>query len=257
MGFDGDPLPPEVAEQAWQRNGDWDERPAHEVTITTAFYLAAFEVTNAQYERFDPNHRKLRGKLGFSTGDDEAVVFVTWHDANRFCQWLSRKEGLPYRLPTEAEWEYACRAGTHTHFFTGDTLPAAYLKNATRSFYPPPIPVDTAVGRTPPNAWGLHDMHGNAEEWVYDWYGPYEAGAQRDPVGYVDGDFRVTRGGSHSTEVYYIRSENRMGTLPDDAHGLLGFRVVLGRMPKTMPLPLSGVRPLNRTGVRQTVPPDP
>jgi formylglycine-generating enzyme len=256
MGFDGDPLPPEVAEQAWQRNGDWDERPAHAVTITTAFYLGAFEVTNAQYERFDPNHRKLRGKLGFSTGDDEAVVFVTWHDANRFCQWLSRKEGLPYRLPTEAEWEYACRAGTHTHFFTGDTLPAAYLKNATRSSYPPPIPVDTAVGRTPPNAWGLHDMHGNAEEWVYDWYGPYEAGAQRDPVGYVDGDFHVTRGGSHSTEVYYIRSENRMGTLPDDAHGLLGFRVVLGRMPKTMPLPLSGVRPLNRTGVSQTIPPD-
>jgi sulfatase modifying factor 1 len=256
MGFDGGPLPPEVAVQAWQRNGDWDERPVHEVTITTAFYLGAFEVTNAQYERFDPGHRKLRGKLGFSAGDDEAVVFVTWHDANRFCQWLSRKEGLPYRLPTEAEWEYSCRAGTHTHFFTGDTLPVAYLKNATRSFYPPPIPVDTTVGLTPPNTWGLHDMHGNAEEWVYDWYGPYEAGAQRDPVGYVDGDFHVTRGGSHSTEVYYIRSENRMGTLPDDAHGLLGFRVVLGRMPKTMPLPLSGVRPLNRTGVRQTIPPD-
>ncbi len=95
MGFDGDPLPPEVAEQAWQRNGDWDERPAHDVTITTVFYVGAFEVTNAQYEQFDPDHRKLRGKLGFSTGDEEAVVFVTWHEANRFCQWFSRKEGLP------------------------------------------------------------------------------------------------------------------------------------------------------------------
>jgi formylglycine-generating enzyme required for sulfatase activity len=256
MGFDGEPLPPEVAEQAWQRNGDWDERPAHDVTIKAPFYMAVFEVTNAQYERFDPDHRKLRGKLGFSTGDDEAVVFVTWHDSNRFCQWLSRKEGLPYRLPTEAEWEYACRAGTRTHFFTGDTLPAIYLKNATRSFYPPPISIDTAVGRTPANAWGLQDMHGNVEEWVCDWYGPYEAGAQADPVGPVDGDFRVTRGGSHSTEVYYLRSENRMGTLPDDAHDLLGFRIVLGQMPKTKPRPVLATRPLNQSAVQQAVPPD-
>ncbi len=256
MGFDGGPLSAEVAGQSWQRNGDWDERPAHEVTITTPFYMGAFEVTNAQYEQFDPEHRKLRGKLGLSAGDDEAVVFVSWHDAGRFCEWLSRKEGLPYRLPTEAEWEYACRAGTRTHFFTGDTLPAVYLKNATRSFYPPPAPVDTAVGRTPPNTWGLYDMHGNVEEWVSDWYGPYLAGAQKDPAGYADGDFRVTRGGSHSTEIYYLRSENRMGTLPDDSHGLLGFRVVLGRMPKTKLLPVPAARPLNQTGVQQTIPPD-
>jgi sulfatase modifying factor 1 len=256
MGFDGAPLSPEVAFEAWQRNGDWDERPAHEATISGAFYMGAFEVTNAEYEQFDPDHRKVRGKLGFAPGDQDAVVFVNWHDANRFCQWLSKKEGLPYRLPTEAEWEYACRAGTHTHFSTGDTLPAPYLKNATRSYYPPPVPVDTAVGRTQPNAWGLTDMHGNVEEWVYDWYGPYEAGAQTDPVGRSDGDFRVTRGGSHSTEIYYLRSENRMGTLPEDAHGLLGFRIVLGKMPKSKPLPRSAARPLNQTAVRQTIPPD-
>src|ERR1051325_11229223 len=116
MGFDGAPVTPEVAFQTWQRNGDWDEQPAHDATISGAFYMAAFEVTNAEYEQFDPDHRKLRGKLGFSPGDRDAVVFVNWHDANRFCQWLSKKEGLPYRLPTEAEWEYACRAGTRTHF---------------------------------------------------------------------------------------------------------------------------------------------
>ena len=217
--------------------------------------MGAFEVTNAQYERFDPGHRKFRGELGFSSGDDEAVVFGSWLDATRFCQWLSKKEGLPYRLPTEAEWEYAARAGTTAHYSTGETLPEAYLKNATQSRYPPEKPVSMVVGKTPPNPWGLYDMHGNAEEWVYDWYGPYQEGGQVDPVGRVDGDFRVTRGGSHSTEAYYLRSENRMGTLPEDKHGLIGLRVALGPMPKTKPLPVASP-PSNQLHVKQNVPPE-
>jgi len=255
MGFQGAPLSDQIAVRAWRARGDFDEHPAHSVRISKAFYLAALEVTNAAYEQFDPSHRALRSKRGFSPGDHDAVVFVNWIEATRFCEWLSRKEGLPYRLPTEAEWEYAARAGTTTHFSTGHSLPAAFLHNATVSQYPPPQPQPATAGETPANAWGLHDMHGNVEEWVSDWSGPYKAGAQVAPVGRAAGDFRVTRGGSHSTEAYFLRSENRMGTLPEDKHGLIGFRVVLGDAPKTRPLPVPAPPP-NQRDVRQAVPRD-
>ncbi len=240
--------------------GDFDERPVHRVTITRPFYAAACEVTNAQYEAFDPQHRALRGKLGFSEKDDEAVVFVSWHDAARFCRWLSGKEDLPYRLPTEAEWEYACRAGTTTDFHAGDALPEAFHKNVTESWLPGSTrgkdkPVDLTVGRTPPNPWGLHDVHGNVEEWCADWYGPYAAGDQTDPVGREAGDFRVTRGGSHSTELRFLRSANRLGTLPEDKSWLIGFRVVLSPSPETEPLPAPPA-PLSQRDVRQEIPPD-
>ncbi len=109
--------------------GDWDERPVHEVTISQPFFMSATEVTNAQYEQFDPRHKQLRGKLGFSTDDDEAAIFVSWDDAMAFCRWLGEKEGKPFRLPTEAEWEYACRAGTTTPYHTGETLPEPFHKN--------------------------------------------------------------------------------------------------------------------------------
>ena len=248
MGFTGNPIPLVIATREWRVNGDFDERPSHPVRITKGFYLGAFEVTNTQYEQFDPAHRSLRGKLGFSKGDNDAVAFVSWYDADRFCRWLSKKEGKTYRLPTEAEWEYTARAGTTTHFSTGDTLPPPFLKNAVQSLYPPPAEVPTEVGKTPPNAWRLYDMHGNVEEWASGWYGPYEPGQQTDPVGRTTGDFRVTRGGSHSTETYYLRSENRMGTLPEDKHGLIGFRIVLGPMPKTKPL-APPTLPLNQRNV--------
>ena len=239
-------------------SGDYDERPAREVTIGRAFWMAATEVTNAQYERFDPAHRKLRGKLGFSKGDDEAVVFVGWHEAAAFCKWLAEKEGKPYRLPTEAEWEYACRAGTTAPYHTGEKLPAAYLKSPGVSWYPgrgAAPSVSLAVGKTPPNAWGLHDMHGNVEEWCGDGYGPYPNAAQSDPVGYADGDFKVTRGGSHSTTAAYLRSANRAGTLPADRSWMIGFRVVCGEMPGTQPLP-PPEPPRNRRNVKQAIPAD-
>lgn len=252
--------------------GDYDERPRHKVEITKALYMSLYEVTNSQYELFDPDHRRLRGKLGFSQQDDEAVVFVSWYDAAGFCEWLSDKEGLSYRLPTEAEWEYCCRAGTQTAFSTGDHLPKVFHKNVRRSWYPDPrvtekiidlkwvdrkeksVPSLT-VGRTPPNSWGLYDMHGNVEEWSYDWHGPYEAGRQRDPVGRIEGDFRVTRGGSHSTELYYLRCANRMGTLPDDKSWYIGFRPVVGEMPDTRPLPKVPPAPYQRN-VKQQIPSD-
>jgi len=108
---------------------DWDEAPVRQVKITHPFLMGVTEVTNAQYEQFDPKHRKLRSSKTESA-DDDAVVNVNWDDANAFCKWLSTKEGKPYRLPTEAEWEYACRAGTTTLFNTGDTLPEGYHQMA-------------------------------------------------------------------------------------------------------------------------------
>ena len=226
--------------------GDYDERPVHRVTISRPFYMAVTEVTNEQFERFDRRHALLRGKDGFSIDADEAVVFVSWHEAKAFCDWLSEKEGRPYRLPTEAGWEYAARAGMPAHlpFSSGEALPDGVLKNPTNSWYPEPwrsrgreevVPLH--VGRTPANRWGLHDVHGNVEEWVADWYGPYEAGHQVDPVGRADGDFKVTRGGSHGTVAFYLRSANRMGTLPDDRTHMIGFRVVPGEASGTQSLP--------------------
>ncbi|MFP4055800.1 MAG: SUMF1/EgtB/PvdO family nonheme iron enzyme [Candidatus Brocadiia bacterium] len=243
MGFEGPSLPDRVAGQGWRRKGDFDEQPAHQVALTRPFYLAVTEVTNAQYEQFDPHHRELRGKLGFSKDDDEAVVFVSWHDAVAFCRWLAEKEERPYRLPTEAEWEYACRADTTTPYHTGQSLPAPFHKNARMSWYPgearskPNEVVPLTVGRTPPNPWGLRDVHGNVEEWCADWYGPYPQGPVTDPRGPAEGQFRVTRGGSHSTELYYLRSANRSGTLPEDKSWLVGFRVALGEPPRGEPAP--------------------
>ncbi|MCU0960754.1 MAG: SUMF1/EgtB/PvdO family nonheme iron enzyme [Pirellulaceae bacterium] len=237
--------------------GDWDERPVHQVTISQPFHMSATEVTNAQYEQYDASHRALRGKLGFSHADDEAVVFVTWHDAVAFCRWLSQREGRSYRLPTEAEWEYACRAGTTTTYATGEQLPVELQRNVGLSWFPGDRTsndlVPLHVGQTPPNAWGLYDLHGNVEEWCLDWYGPYAGDAQRDPVGRADGDFKVTRGGSHSTTLEFLRSANRSGTLPDDKSWLIGFRIVAADMPVTVPLP-PPAPPAHARDVRQDVP---
>lgn len=252
------------------RFGDYDEHPTHQVTISRAFYMSVAEVTNEKYEMFDPLHMHLRGKRGFSIDNNEAVVFVGWHKAKAFCDWLSEKEGLGsreagslrYRLPTEAEWEYACRAGTTTQFYTGETLPDEFLKNPGNSWYPCPMHdrgreevVPLHVGKTKPNSWGLYDMHGNVEEWCFDWYGPYQAGHQIDPIGPADGDFKVIRGGSHGTVAYYLRSANRMGTLPQDRSFMIGFRIVLGEMPKTKPPP-PVPKPICQQEVKQYIPPD-
>ena len=240
-------------------SGDWDESPAGDVTISRQFRMSATEVTNGQYEQYDPAHKKLRGKLGFSQEDNEAVVFVSWHDAVAFCRWLSEKEGKPYRLPTEAEWEYACRAGTTTPYWTGETLPDAFQKNGVESWYPGKVTegdiVSLEVGSTRPNPWGLYEMHGNVEEWCLDWYGPYASGPQTDPVGAETGSYRVTRGGSHSTTSEYLRSSNRLGTLPEDKSWLIGFRVVEGEMPASPPSPPTET-PLNARDVSQEVPKD-
>lgn len=213
---------------------DYDEAPVHKVTISKPFKMAITEVTNAQYEQFRPEHKQLRGKYGFSTEDDEAVVFVSYDDAMAFCEWLSKKEGKTYRLPTEAEWEYACRAGSYFKFFMDDKLPKNYQKN--QEIAPKLKYVSLKVAQTPANAWGLYDMCGNVEEWCLDWYGPYIPCEQTDPVGYADGDFRVTRGGSHNTPADFLRSGNRMAMIPQDMFVHTGFRVVQADYPETQPL---------------------
>lgn len=213
-------------------NGDgenFDESPVHKVHITHPFKMGRTEITNAQYELFRPEHHKLRGKNNVSRNDDDAVVNISYQDAVDFCKWLSKKEGKAYRLPTEAEWEYACRAGTYTLYYTGDGLPASMCRNqvVARDYKP----VSLLVGQTAPNAFGLYDMHGNVEEWCSDWYGSYDAAEQTDPVGPSDGLYRVTRGGSHHTPVEYLRSANRMGMIPEDRQSLTGFRVVQSDYP--------------------------
>ncbi len=259
LGMEFVRIPPGTFLRGQDEGGDWDEAPAHQVTISRPFHLAVTEVTNAQYEAFDPEHRAFRGKEGFAKDDDEAVVFVSWHNAVAFCAWLSEKEGKPYRLPTEAEWEYACRAGTNSPYWTGDRLPEVHHKHQEMFWYP--VPVGLHVGMAPPNPWALYDMHGNVEEWCLDWYGPYDETPQTDPVGYATGDFRVTRGGSHSTVVTYLRSANRAGALPEDKHWLIGFRVVLGALPETAPLPSPAPalwgRDVQQTRHRWTDGPDP
>ena len=186
---------------------DWDEAPRREVKVD-AFRMSATEITNVQYEAFDPTHK--RGEQGFSTGDNEAVIMVSWDDAMAYCRWLFEQTGKHYRLPTEEEWEYACRAGTTTAYNTGDTFPESQWKvqKNTRD----KEHVSLQVAQFEPNAWGLYDMHGNVEEWC--------------DLRYEGTEFRPVRGGSHNTPVRYLRSANRSASVQSDRSVLLGFRVV-------------------------------
>lgn len=177
---------------------------------------------------------------------------------------MSKKEGKTYRLPTEAEWEYACRAGTTTLFHTGDALPDGFqpwwsdIGYAGRYFttgawpqvYRQDAKAGLRVAQTAPNAWGLHDMHGNVSEWCLDWYGPYETAEQTDPPGRSGGDFRVIRGGHHSSFVRMLRSANRAAWLPNTRSNRTGFRVVLGELPAGKMLPVTAP-PLNEQNVKQ------
>ena len=213
-----------MGSEGWNHN--YDESPVHKVTFRKSFRMSETEITNAQFEEFMPEHRALRGKEGLSFEDDEAVVNVSYDDATAYCRWLSEKSGKDFRLPTEAEWEYACRAGTYTLFHTGDGLPESMQKNqkTERDL----VSVSLATARSEPNGFGLYDMHGNVEEWCLDWYGPYPEADQTDPAGHSSGIYRVTRGGSHNTPADFLRSANRSAAIPSDRHSQIGFRIVEG-----------------------------
>ncbi len=204
-------------------NGEADERPVRPVTVS-AFAMSVTPVTNAQYERFRPEHRAARAWEDRVAGDDEACTHVSHQDAMDYCAWLSAKTGETFRLPTEAEWEYACRAGGEADYAYGDALPEGYGVCQQDGLDIRPCPL--TVGQTPPNAFVLTDMHGLVEEWCLDWYAPYPKDAGSDPGGCADGLYRVTRGGSVYADAAHLRSARRMAALPQSRNAVTGFRVV-------------------------------
>jgi len=201
--------------------GEGDQ--AHEVTLTKPFKIGVHEVTQAQYEQVmgvNPSHFK---------GANNPVEKVSWDDAVEFCRKLSelpaeKEAGNVYRLPTEAEWEYACRAGTTTKYSFGDDDSelvdyAWHSENSDKEPHP--------VGSKLPNAWGLHDMHGNVWEWCQDWYVDYPSGSVTDPSGATSGSARVFRGGSWGYTAEGCRPANRHRVIPSHRGDGLGFRVSL------------------------------
>lgn len=256
-----------------------DEKPMHRVRITRAFWMGRHEVTVGQFRRFveasgyvpesvadgtggygwrpgydpaaTPRGDAFEGRdpryswrdPGFAQGDDHPVVNVTWNDAQALADWLGRTEGRRYRLPTEAEWEYACRAGTRTRYSGGDD-PRSLLRtgnvfDASAARHWPrwqPMALDgddgfaftAPVGSFAPNAWGLHDMHGNVWEWVADWHGDeyYAASPVDDPQGPAEGTARVRRGGSWHTWPFYARASYRNWNAPATRYTLVGIRLV-------------------------------
>ena len=151
---------------SFSEQGDWDERPAHRVTISKPFFISETPVTIEQYRQFK---KEYNGTDLF----EPYVAGISWTDAMEFCRWLSKKEGKEYRLPTEAEWEYAARAGTTMLFWSGNAPP----KDAA------------------PNPWGLKDIADGVPEWCYDWHGMYPDEDLVDPVGPASGITRVVRDG--------------------------------------------------------------
>ena len=161
------------------------------------------------------------------------VEQVSWNDAVEFCNRLSKSEGVEYRLPTEAEWEYACRAGATTAYSFGDDerqLPqyAWYNDNDSETTHP--------VGELKPNAWGLFDMHGNVWEWCQDWYGDYDLQVVSDPTGPASGIRRVLRGGAFGFQPVDVRAANRTHDPPDYRVRHVGFRLARTIALTTLPL---------------------
>ena len=206
---------------------DSDEGPQHKVKISKGFWMGVTEVTQSQYRAVmgtNPSNFK---------GDNNPVEMVTWNKATEFCKKLSQKDGKTYRLPTEAQWEYACRADTTTPFNTGQTIStdqANYNNDyvyatGSKGVYRKKT---TEVGSFSANAFGLYDMHGNVWEWCSDWYGEdyYSNSSSVDPEGPSTGEKRVLRGGGWKNGPRYCRSANRLRRSPVSSYYDFGFRIV-------------------------------
>jgi formylglycine-generating enzyme required for sulfatase activity len=213
-----------------------DDETQHRVTLSKPFWLGKYAVTQGQWAVLvgnNPSDFKQVGK-------DAPVENVSWDDAMAFCKRLTERErvlgrlpeGYEYTLPTESEWEYACRAGTTTPFHTGANLTTSqgnyngkypYAGNAKGEYRA----ATTKVGSFAPNDWGLSDMHGNVWEWCLDWYGDYPKGAVIDPTGAFAGSRRVDRGGGWGSSAQCCRSASRYWGEPGYRDSNLGFRLAL------------------------------
>lgn len=219
-----------------------DERPQHRVRVTQ-FLMGRFPVTQAQWREVAGHgvEKKLNPDPSSFKGDNRPVEQVSWEDAQEFCKRLSQKTGKTYRLPSEAQWEYACRAGTETPFYFGETiLPElanyrtefsynytefSYIDNSTAESQEQ----TTDVGGFPANDWGLHDMHGNVWEWCEDDYHSNYEGAPDDGSAWIESDRaeirRVLRGGSWGDNPRHCRSAGRGNISRDRRFNIFGFRV--------------------------------
>ena len=206
------------------------EGPQTTVTITKPFWLGKTEVTQSQWKTVMDNNSSD------FTGDNLPMVNVDWHDAVVFCEKLNNRKrdtlpaGYRYTLPTEAQWEYACRAGTTTRFYYGDDPGyielekyAWYRNNSSRKIH--------AVGGKLPNGWGLYDMYGNVLEWCLDWKGDFTGGSVSDPQGPQSSTYRVLRGGCMLDLARRCRSALRTWFRPGDSGSYAGFRVALSPIP--------------------------
>jgi formylglycine-generating enzyme required for sulfatase activity len=196
------------------RSPSTEERP-HRVRITKPFYLGKYEVTQAQWEMVMKNNPSQ------FQGNAKPIEMVSWEDVQVFIRQINIREGgTKYRLPTEAEWEYAARAGSTTAYSFADDVRqlALYAWCDKYETY--------RVGQLKPNAWGLHDMHGNVWEWVQDWYGSYSDKTVTDPQGPASGFLRVLRGGSWYGQADLCQSGYRYKLLPETRYNTIGFRLL-------------------------------
>jgi formylglycine-generating enzyme required for sulfatase activity len=213
-----------------ERGPDDNEGPQHKVTLSRAFYMGITPVTQGQWKALMGANNNPSSSI-YSFGDDSPVNNVSWNDAVDFCNKLSKKESKIYRLPTEAEWEYACRAGTITAYFTGngeDSLKKAGWYDGNSSDESHPRGYMHPVGQKAANGFGLYDMHGNQYQWCSDWYADkYVEGEQTDPIGPINANIRVLRGSSWISSSEDCRSGRRTWHRPETRDFFVGFRLVM------------------------------
>lgn len=196
------------------------ELPRHRVTISRPFYMGVYEVTQREWEAIMGNNPSR------SRGPTNPVDSVSWEDAQDFIRRLNKREGTKiFRLPTEAEWEYAVRAGSETVFFFGND--EKDLEHYAWYDVLPDKAGTLPVGQKKPNPWGLYDVYGNADEWTQDWFGKtyYEESPETDPPGASSGIYRVLRGGSWAATAWYCRSATRNVLQPDLRMPYFGLRL--------------------------------